>query len=202
MLARVVGRIGSFATGTDPALVFAALGRHPRLFRAWLPFAGTLLFGGDLPRSEAELVILRTAWNCRCWDEWHQHVPLARRAGLTSEQVAAVSTGAGAPVWSCRQRWLLRGADDLHRARRLTDASSAALSALLSGRQLVELCVLVGHYEMLAMVVEGVGATDVTSGGPDRAPKATRPRSMPAASRSASGHRSASAVMPTWRSPS
>jgi alkylhydroperoxidase family enzyme len=155
VLDRVTATVSSLATGTEPALVFAALGRHPRLFRTWLPFAATLLLRGELPRADSELVILRTAWNCRCWDEWHQHVVLARRAGLSSREVAAVAEGAAAEVWSARQRALLLAVDELHRDRRLGAGSAATLASVLSERQLVELRVLVGHYEMLAMVVDG-----------------------------------------------
>jgi alkylhydroperoxidase family enzyme len=123
------------------------------LFRAWLPFAGTLLLRGELPRGDAELLVLRTAWNCGCWDEWHQHSSLALRAGLAAEDVRAVPDGAAATRWSERQRCLLQAADDLHRDRALDRQTREALEEHLSERQRVELCLLVGHYEMLAMLL-------------------------------------------------
>ena len=149
--------MASLVTRTEPPQVFAEIGRHPRLFRAWLPFAGTLLFRGALPRVDAELVILRTAWNAGCEYEWEQHVELAARAGLGDAQIAAVARGAGAEIWRARQRLLLTAVDQLHANRGLDTATRADLDDELSAKQLVELCFLVGHYEMLAMLLNSRG---------------------------------------------
>lgn len=153
MLDRVVARAASFVTHTAPPRVFTEIGRHPRLFRAWLPFAGALLLQGELPRPDTELVILRTASNCRCLYEWEQHVGLASRAGLDAVHIESVPEGATAAVWSPRQRALLGAVDELHTDRTLTPATTAHLERILSQRELIELCLLVGHYEMLAMLL-------------------------------------------------
>ncbi|MGH9085393.1 MAG: carboxymuconolactone decarboxylase family protein [Acidimicrobiales bacterium] len=165
MLDRIIARAASLATGTQPAAVFGALGRHPRLFRAWLPFAGVLLLRGDLPRSDAELVVLRTAWNCRCRDEWQQHAGLARRAGLTAADIEAIRGDWCSPRWSPRQRCLLRAADELHRDRVLGPETSATLDELLTERQRIELYLLVGHYEMVALLLSSAatGAVELSA---------------------------------------
>jgi len=152
-LDQIVARAASLVTHTTPPRVFTALGRHPRLFRAWLPFSGTLLLCGELPRVDTELVILRTAWNCACEYEWAQHVGLATRAGLAAAHIESVREGATADVWSPRQRALLGAVDELHADRTMTPRTREHLEVLLSERQLIELCVLVGHYEMLAMLL-------------------------------------------------
>ena len=129
------------------------------LFRAWLPFGTTLLLAGRLPRREAELVILRTAWACNGWYEWTQHVDLAVRAGLTPAQVA------GVPAWRAHadftegQRTLLQATDELLADRVVCDSTLAELRVHLDHRQVVELCVLVGHYEMLAMTLNTLRVT-------------------------------------------
>ena len=153
MLDQLIARAASLVTRTNPPRVFTEIGRHPRLFRAWLPFAGTLLLHGDLPRVDTELVILRTARNCSSQYEWLQHVELAKRAGLAERQIAAIASRAIEDGWTERQRLLLLAVDELHRKRSLTDRTRAALEGVLSTRQLIELCMLVGHYEMLAMVL-------------------------------------------------
>lgn len=48
-------------------------------------------------------------------------------------------------------------ADELHDRRVITDRTWRALAAQLTERQLVELCFLVGHYEMLAMTLNSLG---------------------------------------------
>jgi alkylhydroperoxidase family enzyme len=149
--------MASFVTRTEPPQVFTEIGRHPRLFRAWLPFAGTLLLGGALPRVDAELVILRTAWNAGCEYEREQHLELAARSGLGDAQIAAVSRGVDAQIWTPRERLLLAAVDQLHANRCVDIATRSDLEAELSRKQFVELCFLVGHYEMLAMLLNSRG---------------------------------------------
>ena len=45
--------------------IFATLARHPKLFKRWSAFGGTLLYSGTLPARERELLILRTGYLCR-----------------------------------------------------------------------------------------------------------------------------------------
>ena len=137
--------------------MFTTLGRHPRLFRTWLRFSATLLLRGDLPGADRELVILRTAWRCGSWYEWAQHGALAAGSGLVAHDLERVIEGPGAAGWRPRQRLLLMAADELHDHRVITDRTWAALATELTERELIELCLLVGHYEMLAMTLNSLG---------------------------------------------
>ena len=151
LIAKVAGR----ATGTGkPLNIFATLGRHRRLFLPWLFFAGRLMPGGKLPRQDTELLILRTASNCGCEYERGHHVRLGRRAGLTDEQIEQTAQHEPSKTaFTERQRNLLTAADELHKSRALTERTWQQLRPLLSDAELIELCMLVGHYEMLAMTL-------------------------------------------------
>jgi alkylhydroperoxidase family enzyme len=149
MFARVAGRI----TRTGPPNIFLTLGRHPRLFRAWLRFASRLMPRGELPRTETELVILRVAHNCDSEYERAQHVRIGRRVGLTKEQIESVADGPDAEGWSERERALLRASDELHADRVISQTTWSELAAYYGERELIEICMLIGHYEMLAMVL-------------------------------------------------
>lgn len=149
VFAQIAGRV----TKTGPPNIFTTLGRNPPLFRGWLYFAGRLMPGGKLPRDETELVILRVATNCRSDYEWTQHVRLGRRAGLSAEEIERVRTGPAADGWSERRSALLSAADDMHGDREISDATWDRLAAFLDERRLIEVCMLIGHYEMLAMVL-------------------------------------------------
>jgi alkylhydroperoxidase family enzyme len=162
-LAGLVATVTGWATRGDPPRVFGTLGRHPRLFRPWLRFSTTLLLRGDLPPAERELAILRTAWRCRSWYEWAQHGSLARRAGLDAEDVERVTKGPDAPGWCPRHRLVLVATDELHDQRVVTDATWWALASEFTERQLIELCLLVGHYEMLAMTLNSLGVEPESS---------------------------------------
>jgi AhpD family alkylhydroperoxidase len=148
----IVWAIGR-ATGGRPPNVFTTLARHRGLFRRWLWFAGGLMPGGKLPRRDTELVILRVAHNARCAYEWGHHERLGRRAGLSGGEIERVRQGPEAAGWSPRQGLLLRAADEMHAEGRIGDELWAELAAELDDRLLIELCMLIGHYEMLAMTL-------------------------------------------------
>ena len=113
--------------------------------------------GGRLPRADTELLILRVAHNTGCDYEWGHHERLGRQAGLAAVEIDRVREGPHAEGWSTRQATLLTAADELHSARRIGDETWAALRPLLDDEQLIELCMLVGHYEMLAGTLNSLG---------------------------------------------
>jgi AhpD family alkylhydroperoxidase len=149
-----ITRVLGLATGTKAPNVFTTLARRPAMFRAWLRFAGTLMPRGELPRADTELVILRVAHNTGCDYEWRHHERIGRRAGLSADQIERVRQGGEAPGWSPRQQAILRAVDELHADRALSDPVWEQLRAGgLSDEDLIELCMLAGHYEMLAMTL-------------------------------------------------
>jgi AhpD family alkylhydroperoxidase len=127
--------------------------------------------GGVLPRADTELVILRVAHNSRCEYEWRHHERIARLAGLSAEDIDRAREGPNAAGWSDRQQLLLRAADEMHADRTISNALWAKLRSLYSDVELIELFMLVGHYEMLAMWLNAVGVQPdpVDSGPPPRA---------------------------------
>jgi AhpD family alkylhydroperoxidase len=153
--ALITGAIGR-ASGGRPPNVFTTLARNRGLFRRWLFFAGGLMPGGKLPRQDTELVILRVSHNTGCDYEWSHHERLGQRAGLGAEEVERVRSGPDAPGWTSRQQLLLRACDEIHDRGAIADATWSALAAELDDRLLIELCLLIGHYEMLAMTLNSL----------------------------------------------
>jgi alkylhydroperoxidase family enzyme len=156
LLGTVIGRIAGRALGTGPPNVFTTLARHRRLFLPWLFFAGRLMPRGRLPRRDTELVILRVAHLCGSEYEWRHHERIGQRTGLSADDVARVREGADAPGFSARQALLLRAVDELHSTRNISDGLWAGLESELSDAELIELCMLTGHYEMLAMTLNAL----------------------------------------------
>jgi AhpD family alkylhydroperoxidase len=154
--ALVAAALGKVA-GTPPPNLFTTLGRHRSLFRAWLRFGGALMPRGKLPRADTELVILRVAHNAGCEYEWRHHERLAQRSGLSATDVERVRDRSTNSGWSERQALLLAAADDMHEHRTIGDELWGRLSAQLSDIELIELCMLIGHYEMLAMAIGSLG---------------------------------------------
>lgn len=154
MAHKVAGRFAERRVGMAKVPdVFLLLMRNKKLFRPWLRFAARLMPYGTLDRKDSELVILRVGWNCRSRYEWGQHVIIGQREGLTAEDIARVAQGPDAAGWSPRQSALLQAADDLHRDRVISRATWQRLAAHYNDAQLIEVGMLVGHYEMLAGVL-------------------------------------------------
>lgn len=149
-LVRLIG----WGAGTPPPNLFSTLARNRRLFRRWLWFAGGLMPGGRLSRRDTELVILRVAHERDCAYEWNHHEHLAGRAGLSADEIAGVREGPDAGVFSPHQTMLLRATDEMLGEGTVSDRLWVDLSDAFDDRRLIELCLLIGHYEMLAKTLK------------------------------------------------
>jgi AhpD family alkylhydroperoxidase len=146
----VFSRLAGRATRTGPPAIFTTLGRGRGLFWGWLHFAGRLMPGGRLPRRETELVILRVATIRGCAYELEHHVRLGRRAGVTAADVERVRAGSAAGGWQRHERLLMRVTEELLATRDLDDTLWSELRAAYDERTVIEILLLVGHYDMLA----------------------------------------------------
>jgi 4-carboxymuconolactone decarboxylase len=128
--------------------VFTTLARHPELFDDFQHLGGRLLHRSALTEREREILILRTASGCRADYEWAQHHRIATALGLQADVIAAL--GQEAPDLSVDDALLARAADELVGEHHLSDETWQALSERFDEVQLIELCMLVGSYAMLA----------------------------------------------------
>jgi 4-carboxymuconolactone decarboxylase len=128
---------------------FKTFVRHKELFRVWNDF-GRTIFNGRLPDRDRELLILRVAWLTRCQFEWASHEPLARRVGVTEQNIDAVMIGPAAPGWNRREAALMRAVDELMADNLIGDTTWAILRAAYDDLQLIEIPVVVGQYQLVA----------------------------------------------------
>ncbi len=136
--------------------IFTTLVRHPRLFRRWSQFGGVLLTG-LLPPRDRELLVLRTGHLTDADYELHQHRAIALEVGLTQDEVERVPLGPDADGWDPFDAALLRAADELHDGNRIGDATWAALAGRYDERQLIEVCMVVGQYHLVAYTLNSLG---------------------------------------------
>lgn len=136
--------------------VFTTIGRHRNLFRAWIRFVRELMQRGSLPKIDTELVVLRVAHNCDCEYVWRHHERMAADAGLFPPLIAGIREDLVGAIYSQHQEALLRAADELHGERQLSDSTWSELRQRFSDEQMIELCMLVGNYEMVAMTLKSL----------------------------------------------
>ena len=124
--------------------------RHPDLFAQQITVGLGLIARGKLSPRDRELAILRVAWLCGAPYEWGEHVIVARKVGVTAEDVERITAGPDAPDWSRHDAALIRACDELRDHAMIGDATWAVLAERYDDRQLIELPVLIGQYQLVA----------------------------------------------------
>ena len=124
----------------------------PPVAEGWNALLGALRTGTTLPADVRELIILRVAVLNGAAFEWAAHEPIARRAGLGDDQLAALrDPDAGdAPVWSPVQSAVLAFTDASTAAVTVPDRVFEELGEHLDQRQVVEVVTTVGGYAMVS----------------------------------------------------
>ena len=130
---------------------------HPNLVKGVLPFFTYITSDSTLSPRHRELLILRTAWLSRSAYQWARHAPIARKAGLTGEELRRVAAGPDERGWPPFEAALLRSADELHVNSFVGDATWAALAARFSTRQLMDAVFTVAEFTMLSEITSSVG---------------------------------------------
>lgn len=135
--------------------LFATLAHHPKLLRRWSQFGGMLLAGGTLPPRDREVLILRTAANCGTDYEWGHHLTIGAAAGLTPQEMTALA-GSRREAENV-DRDLARAADELHDRNTIIDETWASLAERYDEQQLIEICMVVGQYHLVAFTLRSLG---------------------------------------------
>ncbi len=134
------------------AHVFGLVAQARTAFVPWLRLGGVLLNDLSLPASLRELVILQVGRLAQRY-EWDQHVPIARSAGITAEQIESLERGDVTGPFDDVQRAVLAFVADMVRDGEVSDADFATLSGLLDEQQIVEVALVAGHYLGLARLM-------------------------------------------------
>ena len=124
--------------------------RHAELYKAHVEVAQKYLSDCEMDIRDRELAILRIAWLSRAPFEWGSHVKIARRNGITSEEIERVIAGASAAGWNKRDRAIVRAMEQLHADSMITDDTWADLQEFYNDKKLIELVILAGQYKTVA----------------------------------------------------
>lgn len=150
--------IRDFAARRGNLNVFRVLANAPDVFTGWTQMVDELSDSPTFSLRTREVVILRVAHLQDSRYELSQHTEIARTAGLTERQVAAILDDGDldAADFSRTERVVLNLVTELCTTRRLTDESFAVGHSALGAKALTELLMLVSCYYGLALVLNAV----------------------------------------------
>ena len=137
--------------------VTATMAHNRTMSKAIGGFAQTVLFGGELPRRQVEIAVLRMGWNCQSIYEFGQHTLFGRAAGLTDAEIYLTTRPLGDGGWSDVDRVILQIADDVCTDDCVSDATWAAAAALLSSSDIIHVVAAVGCYRTVSSFLNSAG---------------------------------------------
>jgi len=156
-LADVIGRIKAGRRG-GLLNVYKLLLHSPALAQTWFDHNGAVRWKTELTGRLREIVIIRIAHLNGVDYVLAQHVPgLAVAEGLSLPECDALADWQSAASFSARERAALAYTDAMTRDIAVPDAVFKALRPHFSERQIVELSVLIGLYNMHTRVFTALG---------------------------------------------
>jgi len=132
----------------------------PELMKASGDMAVAFRHEAILARALAEIVILRTAQVVACDYEWERHVPIARAAGVSEQQIAEVGRWPQGTLFNPKEKIALKYAEILAGGAPVDDQTFAELQRHLPAREIVALTMLVGFYVSTAIFIKALAIPD------------------------------------------
>ncbi len=150
--------------------LYRALANQPAALRAFMVMSRHVRDDSTLAPRLRELAILATAYALNVPYEIYHHVPAARRAGVTDEQLAAFPNWSASAAFDPTERAVLAYADQVARRRDVDDATFATLRECLSLAEITDLALTVGWYHLCAAILEPlrIETEDATGASPRR----------------------------------
>jgi alkylhydroperoxidase family enzyme len=129
--------------------VYKTLMHSPDIASVWLDLVNVVRWKVELDDRLREMVIVRVGYLNHCPYVVNQHVPeLTAPAGLPKEECDALADWQAAGCFNERERAALAYTDAMTRDVNVPDSVFVALRKHFNERQIVELTVLVGVYNM------------------------------------------------------
>ena len=138
---------------SEPTGPFSVLLRVPELMDLTFKWRQHIQMRCVLEQRQAELVILVTARHWTQQYEWNAHEPLAIKAGLKPDIIAALAEGRRPDRMAEDEAILYDLVTELQRNRAVSDGTYSRALAKFGEPGIVEATSMSGYYAMLAMVM-------------------------------------------------
>jgi len=140
--------------GTPPNL-YKQLANHPKVIAAWNQFARTLRHDSRTPRALRELTILRGAQLMRSEYEWAQHLKMARKAGVSEAQIAALASWKSSSEFTAKEKAAIGLAEAVTQGHVPDDVYAEAMRHF-DHQDYVELAVTAAFYAMVGRMLDAM----------------------------------------------
>jgi alkylhydroperoxidase family enzyme len=137
--------------------IYRMLLNAPPLAESWFNHSNTVRWKTTLPGRLREIVIVRMGHLTKSQYVLRQHVPsLAVADGLSIEECDALSDWRASKFFTASERAALAYADTMTREIAVPDVVFAEIDRHFNAREIVELTVLIGTYNMNARVLQAL----------------------------------------------
>ncbi len=153
-LRELYARLDRASGGLGVLNVFKVMAHSPRLMRAWLRMATILLTDLELSPRLRELAILRVFQNTGGEYGFSHHVKIGLDSGLTLAEISALQDYEDSDLFFDVDRKVIRYSDAVSRLMPEATELARELRRLLSERELLELTFCIGHWNMLARILQ------------------------------------------------
>jgi 4-carboxymuconolactone decarboxylase len=137
--------------------IYRLMLHSPALANAWFDLNQAVRYGTEIDGQSRELAVIRVAILNGVEYVQRAHGPAyALKEGLTPEQVAALSDWRASQLFSAQQRALLAYTDAMTENIEVTDDVFDNARQHFSERQIVELTMLIGAYNMLTRFLKAL----------------------------------------------
>jgi len=133
--------------------LYRVLANSPPMLGVFLKLGNHLLKHAELDPKLRELAILRIANISGSHYEWIQHVPIALGVGLEQRQLDDIARWKDSTSYSDEERALLGFTDEVALSVKVEDSTFQTMRRYLSERGIVELCMSIGYWGMIARIL-------------------------------------------------
>jgi len=155
-LAEVIAKIKG-ARGGRLINIYRLMLHSPALANAWFELNQAVRYGTEVDGQSRELSVIRVALLNDVEYVQRAHGPAyALKEGLTSDQVEALADWRGSKLFNAQQRALLAYTDAMTRGIEVPDDVFNDARNYFSERQMVELTMLIGAYNMLTRFIKAL----------------------------------------------
>lgn len=149
--------VGAFMKRIDPMVnVFHMMAHAETAVRPFMRLGNALLFKGVLDPVLREIVILRVGHVTGSTYEVHQHKIVGRDCGMTDAQIDAVPEGETSNVFTDREKLAIRVTNEVIANVRVSNETFTAMQAAFTEREMTELLMVIGFYNMIAGFLENM----------------------------------------------